>query len=176
MVQESGGNTSGDSGNWQAGSDRPGDETAPDLKAGVRETVDEVGRQTADFAHRQKDSVAGEIRKTAQALGDASERLQREDSLIAGPLKSVCEGLNRLGDSVDSESFTALVHDVEDYGRRNPAAFIGAAVALGFFAGRFLRSSGERGGAHAATHGTYASHERYGSRGTVEPGQDGGQP
>jgi hypothetical protein len=39
-----------------------------------------------------------------------------------------------------------LIDDVEDFARREPAVFIGGAIAIGLVAARFLKSSRRSGG------------------------------
>ena len=61
--------------------------------------------------------------------------------------------------SLDGKDLDGVVRDVETFARRNPAAFLGSAVAIGFLASRFLKSSG--GGA-SSQGGDFYSSEAYG--------------
>ena len=51
----------------------------------------------------------------------------------------------RLGDYLHESDGDRILHDVEDFGRRNPWAVVAGGIALGFAASRLLKaSSGER--------------------------------
>jgi hypothetical protein len=60
-----------------------------------------------------------------------------------------------------------MTHQVEDFARRQPAAFLGGAFAIGFLAARFLKSGG--GGGYAQS-GTYSSGYQSGSEGSYYSG------
>jgi hypothetical protein len=67
-----------------------------------------------------------------------------------------------------------LVGDVENFARRQPALFIGGALALGILAARFLKSSSQQGSTmrdygYAPNRGQQGSYGGYGTRGYGTP-------
>lgn len=82
------------------------------------------------------DNVASALRRAGSELGDANG--------VAGKLVSaVADRVESAGRSLDGRELGDLVGDVERFARRNPATFIGGAIAVGFLASRFLKSSSQ---------------------------------
>ncbi|MGQ0523074.1 MAG: hypothetical protein ACT4P8_05375, partial [Betaproteobacteria bacterium] len=100
-----------------------------DTKASVRSALNET-----------QQSTAADIHDFAAALKIAARSLERR-----GPAGRVAEqaadSLERLSGKLRSKDFDGLVHDVEAFARSQPAVFLGMAVAAGFLAARFLKSS-----------------------------------
>jgi hypothetical protein len=151
--------------------------------------VQDAAREAAGHAADQAREAAGRLGERARAEADrrsteAGERLGQ----TAGDLRTVADELRakgkdtpaRVADQVAGRAERLagylresdperILHDLEDYGRRQPWVVVTAGVALGFLAARFLKaSSGER----------YESRRR---AGTLQPyraqgnGGDGGQ-
>src|SRR5205814_450028 len=57
---------------------------------------------------------------------------------------SLAQQIENLSGYFERKDVREMVRDVESFARRYPAYFIGGAVALGFLAARFLKSSGPR--------------------------------
>jgi hypothetical protein len=56
-------------------------------------------------------------------------------------IERAAEEVDRLASYLDTRNVSEIVHQVEDLARRQPAVFVGGAVAVGFLAARFLKSS-----------------------------------
>lgn len=83
-------------------------------------------------AARSLGSMAGALRRAAgETDGAAPSRLAA----------SAAEGLQHVSDALRSRDLDTLLRDAEDFARRQPAVFIGAAAVAGFLAVRFLKSS-----------------------------------
>ena len=97
----------------------------------------------SSVAHQQQAAaesfgdMAGALRSAAQQLGG-----QRKDT-VASFAEYAADGLERLSGTLRNKDLDTLVRDVEGFARRQPALFFGAAVAAGFLAIRFLKSSRE---------------------------------
>lgn len=111
---------------------------AATAKDGVTHQVEERIDQTKDKALGKLDTVSG-------ALRGAGEQLEG-----TGPLpdlaEKAAEGIDNLARWFENKSIGDIASSVERFARREPAIFLGGAVALGIFAGRFLKSSARRGG------------------------------
>jgi hypothetical protein len=130
----------------------PAGQRRPDGGAGIAEAAKAQAQaawsETKDsvrssVAHQQEAAaegigdMAGALRTAAQQLGG-----QRKET-VASLAEYAADGLERLSGTLRSKDLDTLVHDVEDFARRQPALFFGAAVAAGFLALRFLKSSRE---------------------------------
>lgn len=109
---------------------------ATTAKEGVTHQVEQRIDQTKEKALDKLDTVSG-------ALRGASEKLEG-----TGPLPDLAEraadGIDRVVHYFENKSLGEVLGSVESFARREPALFLGGAVALGIFAGRFLKSSAHR--------------------------------
>lgn len=85
-------------------------------------------------------TTASEIRQFAGALRDAARNIE-QGGPMARMAEQAADGLERLSGKLGSKDLDGLVHDVESFARSQPAVFLGMAVAAGFLAARFLKSS-----------------------------------
>ena len=80
---------------------------------------------------------AGALRKVARDMGDARQAPMSD-------ARGAADGLERFSGSLREKDLNGLMREVEGFARRQPVAFFGAAVAAGFLAVRFLKSSKQR--------------------------------
>lgn len=124
----------------------------PDDSAGIAEAA-KAQAQAAWSEARQsvRSSVAHQQEAAAEGIGDMAGALraaarqlggQRKDT-VANLADYAADGLERLSGTLRTKDLDTLVRDVETFARRQPALFFGAAVAAGFLAIRFLKSSRE---------------------------------
>ena len=118
-----------------------------DAKEGVRSAVDERQHAAADQIEEFADTLRG------AAGADSS-------SPSAHMAVGAADALERISRTLRSKEVGTIVHDVESIARRQPALFLGAAVAVGFVAARFLKTGSGHDGASAreasASSGTQA--------------------
>jgi hypothetical protein len=104
-------------------------------------------------------SVASQAARTAQAgLGNGLERVgetldqfassirtagdqMQDQPQIAGVVDQAAEQVERASQYLRTSNVQGIVHDAENFARRQPVIFLGGALAIGWFAGRFLTSS-----------------------------------
>lgn len=91
-------------------------------------------------AERGKAAGAGQVHKWASALNRAASELG-EDSAQGQLVRQASEGLDDIARSIEGRSVGQMVGAVSDFGRRNPAAFIGGAMLAGFALSRFATAS-----------------------------------
>ena len=117
-----------------------------ELKHEGRRIADDVRAQATSYAEAQKEHVAERMEGVASTLRDASKGLhEREEEAAAGLTESAADQIERVSHLLRERNLANLVHEASDLARRHPAIFLGAAVALGFLAGRFVRASSEHG-------------------------------
>jgi hypothetical protein len=115
-------------------------------KQTTSKVVDQVQQQAGSRIDRQKDEAATELQKVAGAVRQLGEGLGGQDQ---GPIahyaaeygKKAADGLERLTDYIRQNDARALVHGIENFGRRQPALLFGGAFLLGLAGARFLKSS-----------------------------------
>lgn len=117
----------------------------------TRENVRSALRQ------RQQDAAAG-VGDVAGALRSAAQELDgRQKTSAARMVERAADGLERLSGTLRSKDLESMVSEAERFARREPALFLGAAVAAGFLAVRFLRSSNAHPSYDESDHGDLAS-------------------
>ena len=130
-----------------------------DTKASVRSVLNE--KQT---------STAAELGEFAGALRNAARSINQE-STVARIASHTADSLERFSGTLRNKDFDALMQDVQAFARSQPALFLGMAVAAGFLATRFLKSSPPHSEAGTATEagGMHAS-SAYAQGSSAEPG------
>ena len=123
----------------------------------AKELIDQAGQtlkaEAQSFAHAAQDRVRAEAQRGTQAatktLGDfanavrrAGDELDQNDQSPASRIvRQAADGLETLSRNLADKEPGDLLNAVRDFGRRNPAAFIGGAVLVGLALGRFARAS-----------------------------------
>lgn len=100
-------------------------------------------KETAhDKLDEQKQSAASGLGSLAHAMHAAAGQLERErHDDIARLAHSAAGGIERVASTLQGRDLDRLVRDTEDFARRQPMTFFAGAVAAGFLAVRFLKSS-----------------------------------
>jgi hypothetical protein len=111
----------------------------------VKEKAREIGHRASERAHaaasEQKERATSELGAVASALRDASQRLD-DDNMMSGRLiRTAAERLDDFSQRLERRDIDGLMRETRQWARRSPAAFMGAAVAIGFLASRFLKAS-----------------------------------
>ncbi|MEA2467649.1 MAG: hypothetical protein QOJ57_1775 [Thermoleophilaceae bacterium] len=106
-------------------------EAAGEAKGRVREQVD----QRSTDAGQQVSTTAGDLRSVGEEL-----RKQGKDT-PAKLAEQAAERTERLGSYLTESDADRILHDVEDFARRQPWAVVAGGLALGFAASRFMKAS-----------------------------------
>lgn len=131
--------------------------TSHSRKEQAKELIGQAGQtlkaEAQSFASVAQDRVRQEAARGAQAgaktLGDfanavrrAGDELEQTDQSPASKLvRQAADGLESLSRNLADKEPGDLLNAVRDFGRKNPAAFIGGAVLVGLALGRFARAS-----------------------------------
>lgn len=112
------------------------------MNENIKDTVKEKVSDLAGGAfEKQKGTALGELDNVASALRRAGSELG-DSSGVAGKLVSaIADRVESAGQSLNGKELGDVVDDLERFARRNPATFISGAIAVGFIASRFLKSS-----------------------------------
>ena len=79
-------------------------------------------------------SVVDAIRQTGRQLGDGN-------SGMSGYVNNAADSLQRWTETLDRKDIGEIVEDVQRFGRRQPALFVGLTFGAGLLGARFLKSS-----------------------------------
>ena len=126
---------------------------APTFKEQVAGARERVKGEAANFANTARDKALGAVeerqhqatsavRDFADAIRSAGDQLsERNQGPIAQVVRQAADGLEGFTRSFENKSPQDMLYAVRDFGRRNPAAFIGGSLLIGLAIGRFIRSS-----------------------------------
>lgn len=112
----------------------------------VKETAQDVAHKAADkateVADRQKSYAADQIGKIAGALERVGEELKSDDAgAIGGYASQLGVSARHFADRVKDKNLSEIAGIAEDFGRRQPLAFLGLAAVAGLAASRFMMAS-----------------------------------
>lgn len=130
----------------------------------VKDAVRDAARQQKSRAAEGLAGFAGALHRSAGDLGSENEILGRYTNMAA-------ERLERISQTLRDRDVDELIVEAEDLARRQPALFIGTAMAAGFLMARFLKSSRTYqgyGAARSNVAGSYAPPA--GSSDLLQPG------
>ena len=104
-------------------------------------------KRATEVLDEQKGTVAGGLTTVADTIKQVGDNLTTAEEpnkiteTAAKYTNSLAEQIENLSGYFERKDVRDMVRDVEGFARRYPAYFIGGAVALGFLAARFLKSS-----------------------------------
>ncbi len=127
-------------------------ETASEVKDAAWQQARGQFEQQSGLAAEQTEKLAAVMRKMANEFDDQNQPA----------FSNYANNFARYSDSIShrlrEKNLNALMDDAQNYSRRQPAMFVGGAIAAGFLMARFLRSSdsnesdsGETAHRHAET-------------------------
>jgi len=145
----------------------PGDGATEQAKARAQDTagtVQDKAQQVAGQAQEKAQQAAGQARGALrQQVDQRSTQAGEQVSTVAKDVRSVsstlreqgkdrpaqwadqiAERVERFGDYLRNADGDRILHDVEDFGRRQPWGVVGGGALLGFLASRFLKASSSR--------------------------------
>lgn len=115
--------------------------TAADLAHAGKERVKELSGITRDRVYESVDGHKGDIVRGLHDLTSTLEKASRDipSGFARQAVDSAVGFLNKATDRIENETTAELLSDAQDRIRERPALFVAGCVALGFFAGRFLK-------------------------------------
>ena len=117
---------------------------AGELAEAAKAQLADVTEKAKGLAAEQKDLLAGQIGGVAEAMERVATDLEGQNASSASYARMIADGASRISDTVKNNDVDAILNMAQDFGRKQPAAFIGAAALLGFAASRFLLASAKR--------------------------------
>jgi F0F1-type ATP synthase membrane subunit b/b' len=115
------------------------------LKQEAKSQIGSATDKAKGFAGEQKDMAATQLSGIAAAINKVAEELSRTDQgAVAGYARDLAGGVTKFADTVHDKDVDDLMGMAQDFGRRQPVAFLGAAALAGFVASRFALASAHR--------------------------------
>jgi hypothetical protein len=115
-------------------------ETASSVADAAKDLASQAGQKVISAVEDQKaagadfvSGMAGAIRRAANEFGQVPQAAQY--------MKVAADQIDNVSDAFRRRDLNQLVADVQGFARRQPTAFLGAAVLAGFAAVRFLKTS-----------------------------------
>lgn len=132
-----------------------GDEAMTQLE-GVTEKAKGLAADQKDLLVAQLDGVSGALQKVAGELESSGEAGSRYVRMLA-------DSAEKLTSTVRDNDVDQIIGIAQDFGRKQPVAFMGAAALLGFVASRFVLASASRKPDATATPSGSGYSSNYGS-------------
>lgn len=136
--------------------------------------VGELAEQAKGIMSEQKDLLAEQLGGVSDALQKVAGELEDNGQVSAQYVRMVADGAERLTTSLRDNNVDDIFDLVQDFGRKQPVAFLGAAALLGFAASRFVAASASRRTVMTKTEQTGDEPASYGSSGTPDYAQSVG--
>ena len=113
---------------------------ADQAKAQVAQTTEKVKGMAAE----QKDLLAGHIGGLAASMSRVADDLDQNNDTSAHYARLIADNAEKLSATIHDNDVDQILEIAQNFGRKQPAAFMGAAALLGFAASRFLMASAKR--------------------------------
>lgn len=106
--------------------------------------VGELAEKAKGMAGEQKDLLASHLGGVSEALTKVAGELEGSNQAGGQYVRMVADGAERLTSTLRDNSVDDILAIAQDFGRKQPVAFLGLAALLGFAASRFVSASAHR--------------------------------
>ncbi len=123
----------------------------------AKSELGDATEKVKSLASDQKDLLAEQVTGVADAIGKTAADLEQSNGPSAHYARLIADNAEKLSDVIRNNDVDQLLGMAQDFGRRQPALFVGAAALLGFAASRFVLASSKRRdeqGASSSSNGT----------------------
>jgi ElaB/YqjD/DUF883 family membrane-anchored ribosome-binding protein len=122
---------------------------AQEVASQARDAASQAKEKAGSVVRRQVDERTSQtgiaIHSTAQDLRTVGQELRNQGKETPAKVaEQIADRGEQLAGYLRTNDANRILHDVEDFARRQPWAVIAGGLVLGFVASRFLKSSSER--------------------------------
>jgi ElaB/YqjD/DUF883 family membrane-anchored ribosome-binding protein len=110
----------------------------------ARAQLAQATEKAKGLADEQKQLLVDQLSGVSSALSRVAGELEEQGEGSARYVRMVADGAEKLTSSVRYKNIDDMMAMAEDFGRKQPVAFMGAAALLGFVASRFMVASASR--------------------------------
>jgi hypothetical protein len=119
-------------------------DAARQVKEGAAHLASTARGKATEGVEAGKSQITSSLGDFAAAVRKASDELgERDQSMAAGLVREVANGLEQATGSIQGQSVQDLTRSVASFARRQPTTFLIGAALAGIALGRFARASGE---------------------------------
>jgi uncharacterized phage infection (PIP) family protein YhgE len=137
-------------------------EQASTVAESAKGLASQAGEKLLSSVEEQKAAGADFVSGMAGAIRRAANEFDKDVPQAAQYIRLAAAQIDTASDAFRRRDLNQLVSDVQGFARRQPTAFLGAAVLAGFAVVRFLKTS--TAGAKAGNHQDTSTHHGPGSR------------
>jgi hypothetical protein len=123
----------------------------------AKEEVGAATEKARSLAADQKDLLAAQVGGVADAMERAASDLEASNGASAQYARMIADNAEKLSSTIRDNDVDQLLGMAQDFGRKQPVLFMGAAALLGFAASRFVLASAKRRDEQAMAAGTNGS-------------------
>ena len=117
-------------------------QTNPAETGDASSLIDQVRDGATSQLTAQKGRVTDSLSSLARAVRTSTDSLRdNHQPVVADYVERAASQIERLSATLRDRDVNELVHDAQQFARRQPAIFVGAAFAAGMLAARFMKSS-----------------------------------
>ncbi|SFB29026.1 hypothetical protein SAMN05216266_107283 [Amycolatopsis marina] len=120
-----------------------GREVAEQARSEARHVMEDAKSQLRGQAQEQTKRVTESLHRLGDQVTALAQGRPQEAGRLADYVDQAAGEIQQAADRVETRGFDGVVRDTENFARRRPGAFLAAAAATGFLAGRALRGGSE---------------------------------
>lgn len=117
--------------------------------------IAEVTEKAKTMADEQKQLLVDQMSGVSGALDKVAGELEQKGDGTAHYVRMVADGASKLTSTIGDNNVDDILAMAQDFGRKQPVAFMGAAALLGFVASRFVVASASRRAEQSAAQPQY---------------------
>ncbi len=122
--------------------------SAGDILDAAKNVASDASDRVEGLVSVQKDAGADRLTRIAAIIKRAADELEPEVPLAAPYIRRGAEEIEDFASALKTQSLGEIVGAIEDFARRQPAAFVGIAALASFAAVRFLKAPVKVGARH----------------------------
>ena len=126
---------------------------AASIAESAKDLASQAGEKLLSSVEQQKAAGADFVTGVAGAMRRAANEFDKDVPQAAQYMRLAADQVGTVSDAFRRRDLNQLVADVQGFARRQPTAFLGAAVLAGFAAVRFLKTSTAEANASTRSNG-----------------------
>jgi gas vesicle protein len=124
---------------------------AGNMKESAKEVASDAGEKLRATVSEQKAAGADYVGNVANIIRRTAYEFDSDIPQAGHYIRKAAAQLENVSDAMRNRDMSEIVGNVQDFARKQPTAFFGAAVLLGFAAVRFLKSGTSNGAGAVAS-------------------------
>jgi hypothetical protein len=114
--------------------------------ADAKEIGGSIARQAGESVETAKSRLGDSLHRVADTVQHAADGLDNDARWANEALTRGAKALDALSGYVSGHGVNSIIHDGEEFARKNPAAYFAASLAAGFLVARLAKTAAARAG------------------------------